>query len=134
MLLIEDVFIDMQTSNRYDAQSKRWVQSTVIHYYYKDIIALNMDKEGTLLWSTLIPKRQYAIGSSLHLSFYQQIVGEKLYLVFPDHANNTSLEASEGTETYSRNSKVAMLAVVVIDLNTGEAKKEKVFGFLPKKD
>ena len=140
MMLIEDVSIEVKTTtNRtYNAQTKSYSTSTtsVTHFYYRDIIALNLAEDGTLEWSTIVSKKQYGVGTSTNLSFYQQTVGNKLYLVFPDHADNKHVESPEGVgeSTYSRNAKVAMLAVVAIDLETGKATKEKVYGFLPKKD
>ncbi|WP_338813900.1 hypothetical protein V9L05_00180 [Bernardetia sp. Wsw4-3y2] len=110
-------------------------------YRYKDVIVFSLNKDAIINWSTVISKRQFqdelsnqTIGDQ-YISFYQQKVGDKLYLIFPDHADNKSVESAEDKiQYYAINAKVAMLAVVAIDLKTGEAKKEKIYGFLPKKD
>ncbi|WP_375559133.1 hypothetical protein ACE193_15505 [Bernardetia sp. OM2101] len=99
----------------------------------KDITVLNLDENGVVKWSTLVSKRQYG---STYTSFYEQKVGDKLYLIFPEHIDNKSLELSvnDKVDDYAINSKEAMLSVVVIDLVTGKAIKEKIYRFFPKKD
>ena len=107
--------------------------STGLSNYYKDITVLNLDKNGVVKWSTLISKRQYG---STYTSFYEQKVRDKLCLIFPEQEDNKLLELSvnDKIEDYAINSKEAMLSIVIIDLVTGKAIKEKIYGFFPKKD
>ncbi len=54
-----------------------------IFYHHNDIILININPDGSIAWSTSVPKRQVA-QSPTYSSFAQAVVRDKLYFVFND--------------------------------------------------
>ena len=50
-------------------------------YNYNDIIAVNINPDGTIAWSTFVPKWQRS-SNPIYSSFSQAVVSDKIYFVF----------------------------------------------------
>lgn len=74
----------------------------VYHYYYNDIIVLNFDASGNLVWNCKIPKRQHSIDDDGYYSSYcMAAIGDKLYFIYNDKAKNLALPKGKSPSTVS---------------------------------
>ena len=56
--------------------------NSLSRYYYNNIVIMNVDKEGKLVWSNVIPKEQYDDGDDNFLSYQILNAGGELHFLF----------------------------------------------------
>jgi len=62
------------------------------HFYYNDIIAVNVDSNGTITWAQRIPKFQHTINDNGFYSSYSlAAVNNNLHFIFNDNPKNIEL-------------------------------------------
>lgn len=62
------------------------------HYNYDDIVAVNFDVDGKVIWWTKVPKRQHTVNDGGYMSGYAMAVaGDKLFFIFNDHVANLNI-------------------------------------------
>ncbi len=85
---------------------------TISHYFYNDIIVVNISPEGKIEWVQKIPKRQETVNDfGFHSSYALAVVGDKLYFIFNDNPKN--LYYKEGSMLYKFKKQKESLAIVV---------------------
>jgi hypothetical protein len=53
-----------------------------VRYYYQNIVVLDLDKKGDLLWSNVVHKSQYDDNSDNYLSYAIMRTGGELHFLF----------------------------------------------------
>lgn len=100
--------------------------STTTHYYYNDIIGLNIGKDGELKWATKIPKQQHGINSGRSDMSYKLFSHKNNhYLFFMDNMKNLDIAPNE-TPAQHVDKRGGILMVVKLDEN-GKKSKAKIF-------
>ncbi len=105
---------------------------TTYHYVYGDIIVLNMDEKGNVLWKTKIPKAQHTVNDfGLISSYALTVVGDRLYFVFNDHPDNMTYVA--GGKDRMKNfvgmkTKKIVTTLVEVD-NKGKQTREMLYEY-----
>jgi hypothetical protein len=89
-------------------------RSTSTHYHYHDnnILAVNLDPMGKIIWYSRIPKLQYTVDDRSYNSFYATYVDKKAYLVYNDDPENALKNNYERT---MRNVTKAKPVMVTLD-------------------
>lgn len=86
-------------------------------YYYRNIIAINIDKEGSVLWMETIGKFQECASNERTLSSYMPLfIGDKMCFIFNDHPDN--IETYGGNDAYENfRKKNSQIVIVEVDRN-----------------
>lgn len=127
VLMAEQFYIKVRTYTDSKGNTR-----TIYYYYYNDIIVLKMDAQGEFSWYTKIPKYQVSTndgGFFSSYSFHQD--KSHLYFLFNDNIKNYEDGNVVGGKTYATNfgsSKYNVTSLTTLNLETGEAQKEQVFG------
>ena len=59
--------------------------TTTTYYYYNDIIALNFDENGELVWKTVIDKYQMSVNDGgYYSSFFTILQGNDINIIYND--------------------------------------------------
>ncbi len=77
VLIAEQFFVT--TNSQRDFNTGMWYYS--YQYNYNDIIAVNINPDGTIAWSTFVPKWQRST-NPMYSSFSKAVVSDKIYFVF----------------------------------------------------
>nr|MBA3902025.1 hypothetical protein [Bacteroidota bacterium] len=96
------------------------------HYYYNDIVVVNINPDGSVEWTKKIPKLQHSINDGGFYSSY--ILGydnQSLFVVYNENPKNMMLK-DDNRRKYMNNPKKAIIALVTID-NMGNMKKTPFF-------
>ena len=120
----------------------KWYQirsrNSVTNYYtYGDLVVLNMNNQGELVWSNRIPKPQKyddGIGSLLSkdtrtTDYYSYLAGfdnEKMVILYNDHLKNTLNQNEQGRLKALKNVNNAQVTMYSIDMRSG-AKSKTLF-------
>ena len=129
MLIGEQYFIREHTYTTTGANGSTTTR-TVYYYYYNDIIVLNISPDGSIDWTTKIPKRQVSINDGGFFSSYTMaIVNDKLYFVFNDNAKNLSYK--DGGKLYNfapvqKSKDKSVVTLVELD-HTGKFTRQALF-------
>jgi hypothetical protein len=102
------------------------IRSCNYHYYYNDIVVVNINPDGSIRWTKKIPKLQHSINDGGFYSSY--ILGydkESLFVVFNENLKNMMLK-DENRMKYMNNPRKAIVALVTINQN-GNMKKTPLF-------
>jgi hypothetical protein len=113
-LVAEQFFITTSTQQNANGQSV-----TVQVYHYHDILLINFDETGTVLWKTKIPKRQ-ALGQD-YSSFSSILKDNKMYIIFNDNPENLELPTDGVAKDAS--TKGYGLMVIEVDADNGNTKR-----------
>lgn len=104
--------------------SSKGQTTTTYHYVYGDIIVINMNKEGQVLWKTRIPKRQHTTNDNGFLSSYVlSKVGNKLMFVFNDHIENLGYQKGNKIKNLPRKKKDLATILVEVDKDGNQSKE-----------
>jgi hypothetical protein len=123
---MEQYFVFQRTT--YDGRTS--FTTTVNYYYYDDIIAFRISKDGQMLWQKRIPKSQVSTNDYGEFSSYCSFQSEKsLNFIFNDHLKNYDESGNydrTGENYYSFNlsKKNNAVSLVKIDLETGNITRE----------
>lgn len=93
-------------------------------YNYNDIIVININPEGEIIWTSSIPKRQVTTNDGGYYSSYAKAaVRDKIYLIFNDNHRNFDERTERQHNFDGRNSVIALTTVS----KKGESLTESVF-------
>lgn len=122
VLLAEQYFVRVSTYTTRDANGNTTTR-TVYHYYYNDIIVININPEGKIEWTTRVEKNQHSTNDGGALSSYVlQVDKDMLHLVYNEDARNYF--EKEERKQMSRKDKKANLTVITTIDKKGEQEKE----------
>jgi hypothetical protein len=106
--------------------------TTTYTYYYNDIIAYRVGKNGAFDWITKIDKQQVSSNDGGPFSSYSRFIDNgKLYIIFNDNIRNydESGQFNEGGITYAAyfGKRKNAVGIVEIDLLSGTSQRETFF-------
>lgn len=128
--LAEEYYMRVTTSH--DPKTGR--TTVTYHYYYNDLIAFKLNKEGELEWKKKIQKYQYTTDDNgFFSSFTCQRTKEKFYILFNDNAQNYDEISSKFLDKeipmgMRLSAKKNVIALVEIDLETGDIGRSAMGG------
>lgn len=92
------------------------------HYHYNDIIAIRINKNGEIEWTTKIEKSQHSINDGGRLSsFAVKVKNDKIYLIYNE--NSRDFFEDEDKKTKKKNKRTYFTLLVTLD-SKGEYLKE----------
>jgi hypothetical protein len=125
VLVAEQYFYRVQTRT-YMTANGMMRTTTNVYYYFNDIIVVNIDGEGDILWANKIPKRQTTANDGGYFSSYTMaVVHDKLYFVFNDNIKNLTIE-KEGKLSLFIGAKSAIAVLVEVNMD-GTINKRSLF-------
>ncbi|MCK5839133.1 MAG: hypothetical protein KAG99_04755, partial [Bacteroidales bacterium] len=89
------------------------------YYHSNDIKIICFKNDGSLLWQTWIPKKQYSAESGL-FGFFDLIKNETLFIIYNDSKKNLYIH---DPDRIKKTGKQFVLTVAMVDLETGEYSK-----------
>lgn len=99
---------------------------TTYTYYYEEMIVMNINPDGELVWMQKLPKFQYGGSPVGGMSFYFMSSENNMYFLFLDNIKN--LEIDENTVPAKHNDgKGGYLTAYQVSKETGETKKLSIF-------
>ena len=135
VLIGEQYYVEEVERSRYNPSTETWTETTTYHYYYNDIIVVNISPEGEIEWNLRIPKYQHSINDNgFRSSYHLMVVENQMCFLFYDDDDNFDVPIDEepGRSSYES------LALVALDLS-GDSKKYKLIAeeeielrFIPK--
>lgn len=98
---------------------------TTYHYYYNDIIAVKVNKEGQIEWAEKVAKTQHSINDNgFYSSFTLAIVKGKIVFIFNDNPENLSYKGVGRPANFNGRESVVMM----VSLNQqGEQVRQPLF-------
>lgn len=119
ILVAEQYFI--RIIQHYNPNTKTYTNT--YYYYYNDIITVSFDKNGSIEWSTKIPKRQMTVNDFGFNSSYALIVNkDKLHFVFYESIDNIINKSNNPVNAFGKR-KNTVLCLTTID-SKGKYEKE----------
>ena len=127
-LLAEQYYMRVVTRTYTDSQGNTRT-TTTYYYYYKDVIALNFDADGELLWKSIIDKYQVSTNDGgYYSSFFTVVDGNDISIVYNDRESN-SVDTDGMTKQQKKALKKKTVGVRVLIDSEGNTSKEKLFEF-----
>lgn len=122
VLLAEQYYVRVVTRTYTDSQGNMRT-STTYHYYYKDVIVVNISPKGNIEWATKIDKSQHSVNDGGYYSSYVlQVDGDKLHLIYNESARNYfEKEERRGMKRKDKNARLTIIATVN---SNGDQEKE----------
>ena len=126
ILVGEQYYVRVVTTTSTDANGNVTTRTTY-YYHYNDIIVINISKDGEILWTEKIPKRQVSVNDGgFYSSYTLSIVEDKLYFVFNDNPKNLFYKGEGKLYNFNRARKESL--VVLVELNSdGKQTREALF-------
>lgn len=116
ILIGEQYYVETKTKTTTSNGSTK--TTTTYYYHYNDIVVVNIDFMGNILWAEKVGKKQRTINDGGFFSSYNlSVVGDKLYFVFNDHPDNEFLGDNEDEYETFRGNKKSMIAIVEMDID-----------------
>jgi|AntRauTorckE5430_2_1112549.scaffolds.fasta_scaffold01448_3 hypothetical protein len=109
LMIAEQFYIRVTT--RTDANG---FTTTTTTYYYNDIIAVNINPDGTIAWAARIPKRQ-SDGSGAFSSYAMSISKGKIYFIYNDHPKNITRTNYRKIKNFNGKKSIVTLATLSPD-------------------
>ena len=95
-------------------------------YYYNDIIAVNIDPNGEIIWTEKVPKKQKTLDDEGYYSSYVAAENDgKLYFVFNDNPKNLFYRKGDRIHNFRKN-KESLVVLVELQKN-GDQSREALF-------
>lgn len=96
------------------------------YYFYKDIIVVNIDFIGNIVWAEKIGKYQKTRNDGGYYSSYTiSVTGDKLYFAFNDHPDNLVVNPKDKDFNKFQGQKNSIVVLVEID-NEGNQKRKSL--------
>jgi len=113
LLIAEQYFVEEYFTNTgFQPGIAGGINDRVYEYNYNDIIVVNINPDGSIAWSTLIPKTQVTTNDGGYFSSYSKaIVNDKIYFVYNNNRRNFDSERSGNFNFDGRQSIIALTAV-----------------------
>ncbi len=93
-----DGSVQMLAEERQIRSETRWTQGMngmgpttyeVFHFYYRDILVVNINREGEIDWVEKVAKNQHSVNDNgIYSSFATAIVADAIYLIYNDNRAN----------------------------------------------
>lgn len=116
-VLIAEQFYVREESQRYRDYDGFWQYRNYNHYYYNDIIVVNISPLGEIEWATHVPKQQITTDDGGYFSSYSFAVTPKaIYMVFNDNGKNFAKDKRKN-KIYDFNGSRSVVALVKIRPN-----------------
>lgn len=116
-VIFEEEYIQVSTYTNSNGST-----STTYYYHNNDILVMNLDSQGEIIWQAVIPKQQMSVNDNgMFNSFYATFYNNKLHFIFNDHIDNAE-STGFGTRTDVGNAS-KMNAVLVSMTSEGEYEK-----------
>lgn len=128
LMLAEQYYVRVVT-HTYSTPNGGTQTTTTYYYYYNDIIALNFDKSGDLLWKKVIHKKQVSTNDGGYYSSYFVVQdGNDVNIIYNDNeVNYVDTEGMSNAELKALK-RSTIGACVRLDAD-GEITKQKLFEF-----
>lgn len=125
VLVSEQFYIRVVTRTSTDANGNTHT-TTTYYYYYNDIIVININGKGEIVWTEKIPKRQATSNDGGYYSSYAlAIKDDKMFFIFNDNAENLFYKPGGTLKNFSRGKNG--IAVLVTLTEEGRYSREKLF-------
>lgn len=98
-----------------------WTESHT--YYYNDIISVNINPDGSIAWTTRIPKRQID-ATGIMSSYALTIARNKIYFIFNDNPKNLNVKDYKKIKNFRGRKSIVTLVALKPD---GEYDKYALF-------
>lgn len=108
--------------------------TTTYHYYRKNIFVITVDKDGSILTFTDIPKKQHTINDGgKYSSFLLVQKDDRIFFIFNDNPENLNAAVSSMKEVKEM-PRIGKACLVAVELNKdGTYTKQKVYDIAEKK-
>lgn len=127
-LLAEQYYMRVVTRTYTDSQGNTRT-TTTYYYYYKDVIAVNFNAEGEILWKSVIDKYQVSTNDGgYYSSFFSVVDGNEISIIYNDRESN-SVDTDGMTKQQKKKLKRKTVGVRVLIDSEGQTSKEKLFEF-----
>jgi hypothetical protein len=118
IVLAEKSYVNVVTTT-----SSNGSTSTTYYYVTNDVLAVNIDPKGNIVWYAHVPKKQVVANDNRFGSFHAMYVKGKIHMVYNDHAENAT------SKTYKQTMQNYMKAVpVVVTINADGKADKKIIG------
>lgn len=121
LMVAEQFFVEEQQFNDFNSFNRFQNVRTDFLYNYNDIIVVNINPDGSIQWTTRIPKNQETYNDGGYFSSYaMSIVRDKIYFVYNDNGRNFGPNNRDRIYGYNGKNSVIALAELKRDgsLNT----------------
>lgn len=99
---------------------------TTYTYYYEEMILMNINPDGELVWMKKLPKFQYGGSPRGGMSFYYMASENNMYLVFLDNVKNLELDVNSVPAKHN-DGRGGYLTAYQVSKETGDWKKLSIF-------
>lgn len=126
LLIGEQFFVRTSTTTSFNGNGSM-TTSTKNHYYFNDIIVINMSPSGKIEWTEKVAKRQVTTNDGgFYSSYALTVVKDKLYFVFNDHIKNLGYKGTGGLYSFTKSKRKSIVVLVSLDLE-GYQTREALF-------
>jgi hypothetical protein len=116
-ILFEEEYVQVVTTSNPNGGT-----TTTRYYHNNDILFMNIDESGKILWQTVFPKQQVSTNDGGRLnSFAARMYKDKLYILFNDDKENADTPDFKNN-IYPQTTKNTMPVVMVVN-NDGVSEK-----------
>lgn len=116
MILVEESYVMEVTTS-----SQNGASTTNYHYHTNDVLGINIDPRGKIVWYAVIPKEQHTINDGGKFgSFYASYSKGNTYIIYNDDAKNAL------TNSYDKTMKKPMKSVPVMVVLNNSGKHDKI--------
>jgi hypothetical protein len=127
-VIFEEEYIQVSTYTNSNGST-----STTYYYHNNDILVMNLDNAGEIVWQAVIPKQQMSVNDNgMFNSFFATFYNNKLHFIFNDHIDNAE-STGFGTRTDVGNA-AKMNPVLVSMTSEGEYEKYSMLTFDKSRD
>lgn len=125
-VLIGEQFYIVTVTHTYTNPNGGTTTTYTNYYYYNDIIVVNIDSDGNIVWTEKVPKRQRTVNDGgFYSSYTTTVVNDKIYFVFNDNPKNIEYKGEGKIYNFNR-SKESL--VVIVEMNSeGKQSREALF-------
>ena len=95
------------------------------YFYYADIVATKIDKDGNTIWMKKLPKTQKGTRGRGGMSFKYAAKGDNIYLMFLDNVKNLTLGVNDVPKEH-QDGRGGFLTAYKIDSETGDVEKQSI--------
>jgi hypothetical protein len=99
--------------------------SSVTYFYYADIVATKIDKDGNTLWMKKLPKTQKGARGKGGMGFKYASKGDNIYLMYLDNVKNLAMGVNDVPKIHM-DGKGGFLTAYKIDNETGDIEKQSI--------
>ena len=110
---------------QYYIKTEQRGSSSVTYFYYADIVATKIDKDGNTLWMKKLPKTQKGARGKGGMGFKYASKGDNIYLMYLDNVKNLAMGVNDVPKIHM-DGKGGFLTAYKIDNETGDIEKQSI--------